>query len=91
MAGRMGSDQKTIPNLIIVEVDSDTNEILVSGPVPGNRNGLLVVTKTGSGKLSELISEAPQIQVQEEVEEDKEATKEGSKEEPQKEKQDEQN
>jgi len=64
MAGRMGNERITIKNLIIVFVDNEKNIIEVSGPVPGNRNGLLEITKTASGKLSELVEETPQVVVQ---------------------------
>ena len=64
MAGRMGGERKTIKNLIVVDVDSEKGELLVSGPVPGKSSGLLIITKTASGKLEELIEETPQVQVQ---------------------------
>lgn len=70
MAGRMGSDTVTIKNLIVVDVDKDKNELLLSGPIPGVTGGLVVLTKTGSGKLEELVEEAPEAQV-EQVEEEK--------------------
>lgn len=65
MAGRMGSEQVTIKNLIIVSIDEKGGQILLSGPVPGNRGGLLTLTKLASGKLAELIEETPQVQIQE--------------------------
>lgn len=69
MAGRMGGETTKIINMIVIEVDEKRDEILVSGPVPGNRNTLLRIDKTASGKLEELLSEAPQVQVQGEEEE----------------------
>jgi large subunit ribosomal protein L3 len=35
MAGRMGSDRVTVPNLKILRVDAANNQIIVSGAVPG--------------------------------------------------------
>lgn len=72
MAGRMGSDQVTVKNLVVVSVEPEENTLAVSGPVPGVRNGLLLIKKLASGKLSELKEETPQVQVKE-VEEKEEA------------------
>ncbi|MDO8443707.1 MAG: 50S ribosomal protein L3 [Candidatus Azambacteria bacterium] len=44
MAGRMGSDKKTIKNLEIIEVDGENNIIAVKGAIPGRR-GTLVMLK----------------------------------------------
>ena len=41
MAGRMGGDRVTVKNLRVVQVDVETNTILISGAVPG-RPGTLV-------------------------------------------------
>jgi large subunit ribosomal protein L3 len=45
MAGRMGNDQVTVKNLKVVKVDGENNSIVVSGLVPGGRNGFLVIKK----------------------------------------------
>ena len=47
MAGHMGNVKNTIRNLEIVEVDQQRNLIVVKGSVPGAKNGLLIVQKTG--------------------------------------------
>jgi large subunit ribosomal protein L3 len=82
MAGRMGSKTVTVKNLIVVDVDEKKNELLLSGPVPGVSGGLLILTKTGSGKLSELVEETPVVQVEQAEEEttsgEHESQKEGS-------------
>jgi len=44
MPGHMGLDRVTIRGLKIVEVLSDKNVILVSGAIPGPKNGLVVVS-----------------------------------------------
>ena len=45
MAGHMGNEQVTVKKLKVVRVDPERNLILVSGAVPGARNGLLLVQK----------------------------------------------
>lgn len=41
MAGRMGGDRVTVRNLRVLQVDTETNTLLISGAVPG-RPGTLV-------------------------------------------------
>ena len=77
MPGRMGGDTIFVKNLIVVEVDSQKGEIAVSGPVPGGPGSLLVIKKLASGKLEELVQEAPEIQVQVEQPETKEEAEKG--------------
>lgn len=50
MAGRMGTDQNTIKNLIVLDINKDAGEIKLSGPVPGSRGTLLKITKIGKSK-----------------------------------------
>jgi large subunit ribosomal protein L3 len=45
MAGRMGDRRVTVKNVKIVAVRPEDNVILVRGPVPGPRNGLVMVRK----------------------------------------------
>lgn len=45
MAGRMGGDRVTVTNLKIVKVDSEKNEIYVSGAVPGRAGTVLEVVQ----------------------------------------------
>ena len=45
MAGRMGNDRVTQRNLTVIQVDADRNLLLVRGPVPGPRNGLVLVRR----------------------------------------------
>jgi len=37
MAGRMGGDRVTVPNLNVLKVDADSNILLVKGAIPGRR------------------------------------------------------
>lgn len=45
MAGHMGARQVTVPSLQILEVRAEDNVILVKGPVPGAKNGLILIRK----------------------------------------------
>jgi large subunit ribosomal protein L3 len=55
MSGHMGDVQRTIQNLPIVDVLAAENVLLLGGPVPGGKNGYLVIKnatkKTGAVKL----------------------------------------
>lgn len=51
MAGHMGSERVTVRCLKVVEADAERNLLLVSGGVPGARNGLVTIRKsTGQGE-----------------------------------------
>ena len=43
MAGRMGSDRKTVQNLQVVKVDTEKKVLLVKGAVPGTRDSMVIV------------------------------------------------
>jgi large subunit ribosomal protein L3 len=45
MAGRMGNRRVTVQNLQVVEVLTDKHLLLVSGSVPGAKNGLVMVRR----------------------------------------------
>jgi len=53
MAGRMGGDTVTVSNVEIVKIDEINNLLYVRGPVPGARNGLLMIY--GAGELKEAL------------------------------------
>lgn len=44
MAGRMGSDRVTVKNLRVVKILPETNEMIISGAVPGRKGTLLEIT-----------------------------------------------
>jgi len=44
MAGRMGSDRVTLRGVKILHVDSDKNEIVVRGSIPGRRGTMVEIT-----------------------------------------------
>lgn len=54
MAGHMGDEFKTVSNLVVLYIDSDKNEVWLSGPVPGCNKGIVKITKTGAQKKVEL-------------------------------------
>lgn len=48
MAGNMGREQVTIKNLKVISVKEDSNEIEISGQVPGSVGTLLTIVKTNA-------------------------------------------
>ncbi len=44
MAGRMGTDRVSVKNLRILKVIPESNEIIISGAIPGRRGTLLEIT-----------------------------------------------
>jgi len=50
MAGHMGDRRTTVSHLEVFEADPARNLLLVRGAVPGGRNGLLLIKKSGRGK-----------------------------------------
>ena len=49
MAGHMGNERVTVRNLEVFKADPERNRLLLKGAVPGNRNGLLLIRKSGGG------------------------------------------
>jgi large subunit ribosomal protein L3 len=47
MPGRMGNDRVTVRKLEVIEADSERNILLVKGAVPGAKNGILLIRKSG--------------------------------------------
>lgn len=45
LPGHMGTDRKTIKNLTIVDIKPEDNLLLIKGPVPGFKTGILEVQK----------------------------------------------
>jgi len=50
MAGHMGTERVTVHHLEVLEADPEKNLLLVKGAVPGARNGLLLIRKSGGGE-----------------------------------------
>ncbi|UCG55485.1 MAG: 50S ribosomal protein L3 [Dehalococcoidia bacterium] len=47
MPGHMGGEQVTTRRLEVVKVDGEKNIMLVKGAIPGAKNGLLIIRKSG--------------------------------------------
>src|SRR5581483_613579 len=43
MGGHMGDVKKTVQNLVLLEIDTEQNLLLVQGSIPGARNGYVVI------------------------------------------------
>jgi len=43
MAGRMGGDRVTVTNLKVIAIDTETNQIMIKGAIPGRRGTLLEI------------------------------------------------
>lgn len=54
MAGRMGNVTITVKNLHIVDLIKDTNELLISGALPGRVGSLLTINRIKEGSLKDL-------------------------------------
>jgi large subunit ribosomal protein L3 len=50
MAGHMGLERVTARRLEVLRIDAEKNLLLLVGPVPGNRDGLLLISKTTKRK-----------------------------------------
>ena len=64
LAGHMGVETTTIQNLIVVEVDTEMNYIIVSGNIPGAKNSLVLIkesVKPGKKGEFELVTYAEEI------------------------------
>ena len=45
MAGRMGNDRVKVQNLQVLKIEQENNFFVVSGCVPGSKNGYVIVEK----------------------------------------------
>ncbi|MFC1952334.1 50S ribosomal protein L3 [Chloroflexota bacterium] len=50
MAGHMGDRKTTVSHLEVFEADPERNLLLVKGAIPGGKNGLLLIEKSGREK-----------------------------------------
>lgn len=65
MAGRYGNETQTVSGLVVLYIDPVTNEVWLSGPVPGFRTSTVMIRKTGDTKAVELDMNASGIKVPE--------------------------
>lgn len=54
MAGHLGVETKTVLGLVVVHIDLEKKEIWVNGPVPGHKNSIVRIQKTGTKKEIQL-------------------------------------
>lgn len=45
LPGRMGTDQVTLRDRVVVHIDKEDNLIAIKGPLPGAKNGVITITK----------------------------------------------
>ncbi len=67
MPGHFGVDTVTVDNLTVIHIDPKSNEVWLSGPVPGHLNSIVKISKTGSTNKIELNTQASGIKVAEEI------------------------
>ena len=58
MPGHYGVDVKTVSGLVVLHVDPSTQEVWLSGPVPGSISGIVTISKTGKRKEVQLDKQA---------------------------------
>jgi len=58
MPGHYGVDLQTVRNLIVVHIDQTTQEVWLSGPVPGSISSIVRIEKTGQNKKIEINKDA---------------------------------
>jgi large subunit ribosomal protein L3 len=61
MAGRMGATVITIKNLHVISVDPQTNQIQISGAVPGRVGTILTIKRLSAGSLKDLEKEVATV------------------------------
>ncbi len=52
MAGQMGHERVTVPNVRVIRVDLENQLLLVNGSVPGPRSGIVTIRKTAKPRKS---------------------------------------
>ncbi len=68
MAGRMGTDTKTIRNLMVVNLDTQNQEIWLKGSISGHFGSLITINKTGESNFEGL--NLPADETSEEISQD---------------------
>jgi len=51
MAGQMGNEKVTVPNLRVIEILAEDNALVVSGSVPGADGGIVVVKHSSKSPM----------------------------------------
>lgn len=89
MAGHYGASNQTTTNIEVFAIDAEKNIIEVIGAVPGHKNGILIIEKTGKAKAYVAPPEEKKDEKEEESKEDKQSFSSDKKEEKSQESQDE--
>lgn len=63
MPGHFGTDVKTVSGLVVLYVNAETQEVWLSGPVPGANSSIVKIQKTGDKKDVELDLAASGLEV----------------------------
>ncbi len=77
MPGHYGVDNQTVAGLVVLHLNPTTQEVWLSGPVPGHFNSTVTITKTGETKAVEIDEKAsglPKTEVMPEATETLETT-----------------
>ena len=69
MPGHYGVDAQTVLGLTVLHIDSETQTVWLSGPIPGHMKSVIRITKTGQNKAIELDQKASGIVIAPVVEE----------------------
>lgn len=69
MPGRSGTQQTTLSNLIVAQIDKQNNQLLITGTLPGHFGATVRIAKTGTSKFPGLINDSqPLLENQESIE-----------------------
>jgi large subunit ribosomal protein L3 len=81
MPGHYGVDTQSVLGLVVLHLDPTSQEIWLSGPIPGHINSTVTLTKTGATKMVEIDQKASGITVAQPTEVAPEVTPEAATEE----------
>lgn len=76
MPGHYGVETKSVLNLVVLHIDEESQEIWVSGPVPGSMMSDVRISKVGKKKNIEIDYKASNIEIKAPVVEEEVATEE---------------
>lgn len=65
MPGHFGVETTTVARLVVLHIDTDTQEVWLSGPVPGHFKSTITITPIGQSKTVSLDAKASGIVVKE--------------------------
>ena len=62
MGGRMGTDSVTVKNVLLFDLDLESDLLYVKGPIPGSRNSIVFITTKGEMKLEKFDSKKEKVE-----------------------------